>query len=106
MPPAGKPRGGLVRLDLNNPEFQTQFFALERTMLAQVAEVLERLRKMVWLDVYRSPGLKWEKIGRTAPSGEPLYSLRISQKVRAVAFREGDFLRLLSLHPDHDTAYE
>jgi len=26
--------------------------------------------------------------------------------VRAVAFRDGDFLRLISLHPDHDSAYE
>jgi hypothetical protein len=94
----------LVKLDLNSPEFQTQFFALERTMLAQVVEVLDRLRKMAWIDVYRSPGLKWEKIGRTAPNGETLYSLRITQKVRAVGFREGDYLRMVSLHPDHDSA--
>jgi hypothetical protein len=96
----------LVRLDLNSPEFQTQFFALERTMLSQVVEVLDRLRKLAWIDVYRSSGLKWEKIGRTAPNGEPLYSLRITQKVRAVGFREGDYLRLVSLHPDHDSAYK
>jgi hypothetical protein len=96
----------LVRLDLNSPEFQTQFFALERTMLSQVVEVLDRLRKLAWIDVYRSSGLKWEKIGRTAPNGEPLYSLRITQKVRAVGFREGNYLRLVSLHPDHDSAYK
>ena len=96
----------LVKLDLNSPEFQTQFFALERTMLSQVVEVLDRLRKMAWNDIYRSSGLKWEKIGRTAPNGEPLYSLRITQKVRAVGFREGDYLRLVSLHPDHDSAYK
>jgi hypothetical protein len=96
----------LVRLDLNSPEFQAQFFALERTMLSQVVEVLDRLRKLAWIDVSRSPGLKWEKIGRTAPNGEPLYSLRITQKVRAVGFREGDYLRLVSLHADHDSAYK
>jgi hypothetical protein len=75
-------------------------------MLSQVVEVLDRLRKMGWNDVYRSSGLKWEKIGRTASNGEPLYSLRITQKVRAVGFREGDYLRLVSLHPDHDSAYK
>jgi hypothetical protein len=37
--------------------------------------------------------------------GEKLYSLRITQKCRAVAIREGDYLRLLSLHSDHDSAY-
>jgi len=34
-----------------------------------------------------------------------VYSLRLSQKVRAIAYRDGDFLRLISLHPDHDSAY-
>ena len=105
MTPADRGRPGLVRLDLNNPEFQTQFFSLERALLAQVVEVLERLRRMVWGDVYRSQGLKWEKIGGVAPNGAALYSLRISQQVRAVAYREGDFLRFVSLHPDHDSAY-
>jgi hypothetical protein len=103
---AGKGRPRLVLLDLNSPEFQSQFFALERPLLAQVVEVLDRLRKMAWSDVYRSSGLKWEKIGRNAPNGEPLYSLRITQKARAIGFREGDYLRLVSLHPDHDSAYD
>jgi len=47
----------LVRLDLNSPEFQAQFLALERTMLSQVVGVLARLRKMACIDVYRSEGL-------------------------------------------------
>ena len=106
MAHGGRERSGLARLDLNSPEFQAQFFALERTLLAQVVEVLDRLRRMAWTDIDRSSGLKWEKIGRTAPNGAPLYSLRTTQKVRAVGFREGDYLRLLSLHPDHDSAYD
>jgi hypothetical protein len=40
------------------------------------------------------------------PSGiDALYSLRITQARRAVAYREGDFLRLLSIPPDHDATY-
>jgi hypothetical protein len=103
---ASESKRRLVLLDLNSPEFQKQFFGLEPALLAQVVEVLGRLRRMAWEDVYRSQGLKWEKIGRNAPNGAPLYSLRITLKVRAVAYREGDFLRLISLHPDHDSAYE
>jgi hypothetical protein len=76
----------LVRLDLNSPEFQTQFFALERTMLSQVVEVLGRLRKLAWIDVYRSSGLKWEKIGWTAPNGEPLYSCASCRKCERSGF--------------------
>ena len=101
---SGRPPAAVL-LDLNSPEFQAQLFALDRTLLAQVVEVLDRLRRMAWSDVYRSPGLKWEKIGRVAPNGEPLYSLRMTQKVRAVGYRNGLFLRLISLHPDHDSAY-
>ena len=40
------------------------------------------------------------------PNGAKVHSLRLSQRVRAVAYRDGDFLRLISLHPDHDSAYE
>jgi hypothetical protein len=36
---------------------------------------------------------------------ERLYSMRISRGCRAVAWRDGEWLRLLSLHPDHDSAY-
>ena len=31
-------------------------------------------------------------------------SLRIGRGVRAVAYREGEWLRLLTLDPDHDAA--
>jgi hypothetical protein len=31
--------------------------------------------------------------------------LRISQAQRATAYREGDFIRLLTIAPDHDSAY-
>ena len=29
-----------------------------------------------------------------------------SEKIRGIAYRDGDFLRIISLHPDHDSAYE
>jgi hypothetical protein len=41
-----------------------------------------------------------------APNGSTVHSMRLSQRIRAVGFRDGDFLRLISLHPDHDSAYE
>ena len=50
--------------------------------------------------------MSWELIqSRQGPSGERLYSLRISRSCRAVAWRGGTWLRLLSLRPDHDSAY-
>jgi hypothetical protein len=61
---------------------------------------------MTWDQVYRDAGLRWEVIlSKDGPNGERLYSLRIGKAFRAVAFRDGDWLRLLTLHPDHDSAY-
>jgi len=96
-----------VRLDLNSPEFQDVFFRLELAELKQVVASLRRLRELDWTGLYRHTGLRWEAIEHLrAPNGAKVYSLRLSQRVRAVAYRDGDFLRLISLHPDHDSAYE
>jgi hypothetical protein len=96
----------LVRLDLNSPAFQDVFFRLELAELKQVVTSLARLRELDWNNLYRHPGYRWEAIEHLkAPNGAKVYSLRLSQKLRAVAYRDGNFLRLISLHPDHDSAY-
>ena len=95
-----------VLLDLNNPVFQEQLFNLPKAEQRSVLNTLKKLSKMTWQQVYTGHGLKWEAIlSREGPKGETLYSFRISKKVRAVGYREGDYLRLLTLHPDHDSAY-
>jgi len=95
-----------LRLDLNSPEFLGVFFSLESAELKQVVASLRRLRDLDWSAIYRHTGFQWEAIKHLeAPNGAGVYSLRLSQKVRALAFREGDVLRFVSLHPDHDSAY-
>lgn len=67
---------------------------------------LSRLYTLDWDTLYRAPGLNWEKVrSQTGPSGETLYSLRVSQKSRLLCTRTGDTLHLISIHPDHDSAY-
>jgi hypothetical protein len=85
----------------------TAYFMLEKTQQLMVLATLRKLAAMRWAQVYQDRGLKWEAIhSRTGPDGRRLYSLRISQGFRAVAYRDaGGWLRLLSLHPDHDSAY-
>jgi hypothetical protein len=95
-----------VRLDLNSPEFQDVFLRLEPSELKQVVPALQRLRALDWNGLYRHPGFRWEAIRHIrTPNGASAYSLRLSERVRAIAYRDGDFLRLISLHPDHDSAY-
>ena len=96
-----------IRLDLNDPEFQAQLFTLEKEEQRAVLNTLRKLSRMEWPQLFTDRGLKWETIlSRTGPHGERLASLRISQKFRAVAMRDGTWLRLLTLHPDHDSAYK
>lgn len=96
-----------VRLDLNSPEFQDVFFRLESSDIKQVIAALRRMRDLDWNALDRHTGFQWEAIDHLkGPRGSKMYSVRLSQKIRAVGFRNGEFLRLVSLHPDHDSAYE
>lgn len=96
-----------VRLDLNNPVFQDNLFNLQKPERHAALETLKKIRQMDWSQVYRDQGLKWEKIiSVKAPHGiDALYSLRITQSQRAVAYREGDFMRLQMTSSDHDSTY-
>ena len=99
--------GSRIRLDLNSPEFQDVFLRLQVDELKHVVASLRRLSELDWKNLYRHTGFRWEAIEYLkAPNGATVYSLRLSQRIRAVAFRDGQFLRLISLHPDHDSAYE
>lgn len=98
---------GRVILDLNNPIFLDEFFSLDKTELSRVVKALKKIRSMDWDTFTRHRGSRWEEIGHIeAPNGKPAHSFRLSQKYRALAYRDGDFLRVLSLHLDHDSAYE
>mgnify|MGYP006286235635 FL=1 len=96
----------MIRLDLNNPEFQANLLELQKPEAWAVLKTLRLLTAMDWPDLQRSKGLRWELIqSRQGPDQQRLYSMRLSRSYRAVAWRDGDWLRLLSLHPDHDSAY-
>jgi len=95
-----------ILLDLNNPIFQQDLFVLSKSESVATLKILRKISQLTWEQLYKDQGLKWELIrSRQGNQGEKLYSLRVTQKCRAVAIREGDYLRLLSLHSDHDSAY-
>ncbi len=88
-----------LRLDLNSPEFQRALFRLDKSAQRIVLNMLRKLFEMTWEQVYRDSGLRWEAIlSKSGPSGQRLYSLRVGRGFRALASRDGDFLRLLYLH--------
>jgi hypothetical protein len=97
----------LVRLDLNNPVFQENLLTLQKPERHAALDTLNKLRQMTWSQVYRDGGLKWEKIISVKPPKDidAIYSLRITNSRRATAYRDGEFIRLLTIAPDHDGTY-
>ncbi len=96
-----------VRLDLNNPDFQKEWFALQKKEFNSTKNTLRKLSSMDWNQVYHDKGLKWEKIQSIkTDKGRELYTIRLSNKHRAVVYREDEFMIFVSLHPDHDSAYK
>lgn len=63
--------------------------------------------RLSWDQGYRDPGLKWEKVlSVEPPTGvDAIYSFRISDSGRGTAYRQGNFMRLLTVEPDHDPTY-
>ena len=96
-----------IKLDLNNPVFQESWLKLNKNECNKVTDTLKKLKQLNWEQVYRDQGLKWEKIASVKPPKgiEAIYSLRITQSCRAVAFREGEIMRFLIVSPDHDATY-
>lgn len=96
-----------IQLDLNNPLFQKHLFSLQKKDQWNVFKTLRKISTMTWQQIYDDRGLKWEVIySRSGPHGARLYSFRIGKGFRGIAYREKAWMRILSLHPDHDTAYD
>lgn len=92
---------------MNNPEFQQDLFKLEKPEQAALIKTLKKISHLTWPELYIDHGLKWENISSKRTSfGDRLYSFRFLQKCRATVFRQDDFLRLLTLHTDHDSTYK
>jgi hypothetical protein len=88
------------KIDLNDDQFQNQVFELQKNDLMALLKTLRKLKKLSWEQVFRDSGLKWESIGAER------YTIRITLKCRAIVGRNADEVKFISLHPDHDSAYE
>lgn len=90
-----------VLLDLNTPGFLDDLFDLDAPEVKKVFKTLKKLRGLTWNEVFRDRGLNWEEVKSTPGK----YTIRLSQSYRAVATREGGWMRFAALHQDHDGAY-
>jgi hypothetical protein len=96
-----------IKIDLNNPEFQKDLFSLQNNEQLALIKTLRKISHCTWNELYKDQGLKWEAIiSKTTKSRHRIYSFRFSQKYSVLALREDTYLRLLTLHTDHDSAYK
>jgi hypothetical protein len=95
----------LIRLDLNNPTFQANLLSLQKPERHAALDALNKIRQLTWNQLYADKGLKWEKISSVKPPKgvDAIYSLRITQSRRVTAYRDGDFIRFLTVAADHDS---
>ena len=85
--------------------FQEQLLSLQKKERNAALDSLKKIRKLTWNQLVRDQGIEWEKITSIKPPAgiDAVDSLRISQSSRATAHRDGEFIRLLTIAPDHDT---
>lgn len=102
-----------VICDLGFPRLQKELLDLEDSEFEQVEDIVKKIEQMTWDQIYKTSsktqkrGLNWEIIeGQLTRSGKKIASIRISKKFRARVCRDGQFMRFISLHPDHDSAYD
>jgi hypothetical protein len=92
---------------MNYPAFQEQLFALEKLEQRTLLNTLRKIKQLNWETLYTDKGIRWELItSKKTEKGNNLYSFRFSQKYRGVAYRDDNYLVLLGLFPDHDSAYK
>ena len=96
-----------VILDLNNHKFQENLFSLQKAERHASLITLSKIRQLTWQQVYSDKGLSWKKIFsvRAPQVIDAIYSLRITQSRRVTAFRDGFYMRMLTVAADHDSTY-
>lgn len=96
-----------IKIDLNNPALQNDLFNLEKHEQLAFIKTLRKISNLGWNELYKDKRIRWEVIiSKTTKNMNRIYSFRFSQKYIALAIREELYLRILSLHRDHDSAYK
>lgn len=92
---------------------QDELAELELDELLEVRACVDKLKQMTWAQILATSsksekrGLNWEVIAdQKTATGAVIASIRVSKKFRARVTRDGATMRFISLHPDHDSAYD
>ena len=103
-----------VLVDANFSGFIDDLADIEPDEVDAVVETIKKLKLMTWDQIYKTSsktsgekrGLNYEPLEQWTASGKKIASIRVTAKCRARVCRDGQYVRFISLHPDHDSAYK
>ena len=103
-----------VLVDTDFPRFLDDLEKLTDKELDVVQATINEIEKMTWNDIYKTSsktpgekrGLNYESLEQETVHGQRINSIRVTKKFRARVCRDGQYMRFISLHPDHDSVYE
>jgi hypothetical protein len=103
-----------VECDLEFPLVKKQLKHLDQHEKNKVIKATQKINRMTWEQIYATSskgagkrGLNWEVLKHQKTSdGKAIATIRLSKKHRARVTREGVYMRFISLHLDHDSAYK
>ena len=103
----------LVECDLEFPLFQKQIKSLTQQEYDELDRCIDKIESMTWQQIYQTSsrsqkrGLNWEPLqGQKTASGCIIASIRVTKKFRARVTRTEKYMKFISLHSDHDSAYQ
>ena len=101
-----------VRVDLSFPAFVKQLATLEREQLQEIMDSTVKLQKTTWQELWAQStkgkgktGFNYEFIEEDKDLGK-IHFIRITGVCRARVVRENEWMRFISIHPDHEGAYK
>ncbi len=105
-----------VKTDTNFPRFLKDFDSLTIPEQENVISSIDKVEEMTWRMVYLTSskgrnkrGINWEPTKNPKQftcQNHHIATIRVTLKHRARVYRDEVFMVFLSLHPDHDSAYE
>ena len=101
-----------VQVDVSFSDFIDEFTNESKDNQKRLLKKITSIQEMTWQDVYNTSskgkgkrGLNWEVLDQKTADSDVVASIRIDEKYRARVSRDGSWMRFISLHPDHDSAY-
>ena len=102
-----------VLVDTGYPRFLKALANLEIDDQEAILDTIDKIQKMTWGDVYKTSsktsgqkrGINFEPIDQRTSNGRRIATVRASGKIRIRVCRDEQFMRCISIHVDHDSAY-